>query len=68
MKLYAVKIPNYEEPILVDEAGVATNRFADGTAGVPKQAQHEAEELFDIDSDQCVGDDGEEPETMLVKL
>lgn len=50
-KLYAVSIsscfPECEIPVLVDEKGEATNRFADGTIGVPSDWARHAEESFD---------------------
>jgi hypothetical protein len=59
-KLYAVSIasiyPECEESILVYEDGTATNRWADGTAGVQQEYQDAAEELFDNDC-PCVGEE-----------
>lgn len=61
VKLYAVSIsalyPECELPVLVDEDGTATNRWADGTVGVQKEYQEAAEASFDPDSDPCVGEE-----------
>jgi hypothetical protein len=61
MKLYAVSIsalyPECEESILVREDGTATNRWADGTAGVQAEYREAAEDAFDPDSDPVVGEE-----------
>lgn len=61
MKLYSVSIsdvvPECEIPILVYEDGTASNRFADGIAGVPQAWRELAEESFDPASDPVVGEE-----------
>ncbi len=62
-KLYAVSIsgcfPECDIPVLVNEDGTATNRFADGTIGVPNEWQSYAEEIFDGDYPEFNTDTGE---------
>ena len=58
MKLYAVDIsslePECELPIIVYEDGNSSNRFVDGTKGVPLLWQNLAEGLFDPEEDYCL--------------
>lgn len=58
MKLHSVKvIGSNEMPVLVKETGVATNRYVDGTAGVPEWLRQMAEEAFDPEDDPVVGEE-----------
>lgn len=54
MKLYSVSLTAFdaELPVFVDEQGYATNRYVDGTVGVPLDQQANAEENW------CPDDDG----------